>query len=493
MSQNLIDTSPAGVPSASSPAPKWLIPGAVAFALVCGAIGFGVAKSGQNGEKQAVAVSASPSPAADDLSAAAVLSAIPEPGTVTIAAQDVIKWRDRAKAKPEIGQLWVNTGDALMQLSREKVDPHDVDPAEKCYRRALSLNPKDAGATIGMAWIAGSRHQFPLSIEWAQKGVALMPRDNRAYGLIGDAHIELGDYDAAFEAYQKMLDIRPDITSYSRGAHILYLTGDTRKALFMMATAINAGSPNGEDGAWCRAQLGEMLFETGALLPAESALKTAAKLTPNNYYVLTATGKVKMARGDTKGAIESLEKAVAVSPQHAALAALYEAYIVAGRTSDAEKTFTAIETAAQHHKTHGNADSFYLARFYADAGKKLPEALAIVKSKPDTPNPVDADTAAWVYYKNGDYKSAKKYSDMALKKIAPDATRLYHAGLIEAKTGSPFEARKYLGRALNRNPHFSPIHAPLAVNELAGLAKLRPQDVANGTFRRETSVSKAAR
>ncbi len=482
MSHSIPSASTSGAaPSANSP--KWIVPGAVAFALACGAVGFGIAKSGQKGGNDAVAAppaaSASATPvAADEFSAEAVLDAIPDPGSATAAAKEVIRWRDRAKARPEIGQLWVNTGDALMQLAREKVDPHDVVPAEKCYKRALSLNEKDPGATIGMAWIAGSRHQFPLSIEWAEKGIALMPRDNRSHGLIGDAYVELGEYDKAFDAYQKMLDIRPDITSYSRGAHLLYLTGDTRKAFFLMASAINAGTADGEDSAWCRAQLGEMLFETGALLPAETALKTAMKLKPNNYFVLTAMGKVQSARGNTKEAIALLEKAVAVSPQHAALAALYENYVAAGRTADAEKTFTAIETAAQHHKTHGNADSFYLARFYADAGKKLPEALAIVQSKTETPNPVDADTAAWVYYKNGKYAEAKKYIDIALKKIAPDAARLYHAGMIYEKADSPFEARKYLGRAINKNPQFSPVHAPLAIATRRELGTLSPQNVA---------------
>ncbi|MBC7807027.1 MAG: tetratricopeptide repeat protein [Akkermansiaceae bacterium] len=482
MSESIPSAPTPGAPS-SKTTPYWVVPAAVAFALACGAVGFGIAKSGQTGAMQAATASsgtpvvATPSPVAD-FSAESVLAAIADPGSSSAAAKEVVRWRDRAKARPEIAQLWVNTGDALMQLAREKVDPHDVDPAEKCYQRALSLDPKDPGATIGMAWIAGSRHRFPLSIEWAEKGIALMPRDNRSYGLVGDAYVELGDYDRAFDAYQKMIDVRPDITSYSRGAHILYLAGDTKRAFSLMAMAINAGSADGEDSAWCRAQLGEMLFDSGALLPAESALKTAMKLKSDNYYVLTAMGKVQSAQGNTKQAIALLEKAVAISPQHAALAALYENYVAAGRGTDAEKTFVAIETAADHHKTHGNADSFYLARFYADAGKKLPEALAIVRSKPETPNPVDADTAAWVYYKNGNFVEAKKHIDIALKKIAPDAARLYHAGMIYEKAGSPFEARKYLGRAVNKNSRFSPVHAPIAVATLQKLGKLSPQDVA---------------
>ncbi|MBC8135668.1 MAG: hypothetical protein H8F28_07275, partial [Fibrella sp.] len=85
--------------------------------------------------------------------------------------------------------------------------------------------------------------------------------------------------------------------------------------------------------------------------------------------------------------------------------------------------------------------------------------------------------AAWVYYKNGKYAEAKKYIDIALKKITPDAARLYHAGMIYAKTDSPFEARNYLARAINRNPHFSPVHAPIAAAKVQELGKIASQDV----------------
>ena len=43
---------------------------------------------------------------------------------------------------------------------------------------------------------------------------------------LGYAAVEMGDYEAAFTHYQRMLDIRPDLASYARGAHLLFLTGD---------------------------------------------------------------------------------------------------------------------------------------------------------------------------------------------------------------------------------------------------------------------------
>ena len=97
-------------------------------------------------------------------------------------------------------------------------------------RRALDLKPNNVPALNGMAWVNGGRHEFEKSIEWANKAIAIDPKDNDAYGLIGDADVEMGNYDAAYTHYQQMLDIRPDTSSYSRGAHLLWLMGDERKA-----------------------------------------------------------------------------------------------------------------------------------------------------------------------------------------------------------------------------------------------------------------------
>ena len=56
-----------------------------------------------------------------------------------------------------------------------------------------------------------ARHEFEKSIESARKALALAPTNAAAYGLLGDAALELGDYDLAAEHYQRMLDLRPDI------------------------------------------------------------------------------------------------------------------------------------------------------------------------------------------------------------------------------------------------------------------------------------------
>src|SRR5215469_2965721 len=118
-----------------------------------------------------------------------------------------------------------------------------------------------------------------------------------------------------------MLDLHPDLSSYSRGAHLLYLRGDVRKAAWLMGKAIAAGAPYAENTAWCCAQLALIHFSNGNILGAEQVLREALAKTPNNYHLLAASGKVKAGLKDFAAAIACYQKASAMAPRYEAVAA----------------------------------------------------------------------------------------------------------------------------------------------------------------------------
>jgi tetratricopeptide (TPR) repeat protein len=161
---------------------------------------------------------------------------------------------------------------------------------------------------VGFAWVLNGRHEFEQSIEWANKAVKAEPDRADAYLLLGDAATEMGDYDSAFEYYQKMLDLKPDIASYSRSEHLLFITGGFKKATFLMSKAIGAGAAYPENKAWCIAQMALLDFSQGGYLPPEQLLSQGLKDTPNNYHLLAA--------------IEFYKRAEAIVPQHDVVVAL---------------------------------------------------------------------------------------------------------------------------------------------------------------------------
>ncbi|HLK61039.1 MAG TPA: tetratricopeptide repeat protein [Chthonomonadaceae bacterium] len=391
------------------------------------------------------------------------LSAIPKPTGISVTDQLIAKWMEKARTDANSAPAWVNLGDALMQKVRETSDFAYYSHAEAAYHQALVCNPNNTDAMAGLAWVYGGRHSFDKSVEWANRALALDGANNIAYGIIGDAEVELGDYDAAFDHYQKMLNLRPDLASYSRGAYLLYVTGDLRKGRWLMGKAIEAGGPFAENTAWCRSRLALMLFSDGNMLAAQQVLNTGLKAAPNNMHLLAMMGRVKTAMHDYPAAIEFYRKANAVAPDHNTLAALADLYRLTGNNAEAEKQEEALEELHTRNQVNGIHDHMQIAQFYSDHARNPVEAVRLAEEHKNSKNVFEADILAWCYYQNGQYNEAKEAITRALSRRTPEAKFLYHAGMIYAKLGEVGTARTYLYQALSLNPQFSPLDAPRAV------------------------------
>ncbi len=372
---------------------------------------------------------------------------------------------------------WTALGDALMQKARETADASYYGRAEEAFARARALDAAHGDALVGLAWVQSARHEFEKSIEWAQKALALDATNAAAYALLGDAALEMGDYDLAAEHYQKMLDLRPDISAYSRTAHFLFVIGDVRRAAWLMDRAITAGGPYPENVAWCRAQLALMHLATGNLVAAEQIVDSATARTPNNYHVLFAQGRVRAARGSYAGAIESYRRASAIAPQYEVVVALGRLYTVTDDPKRAEQQWALVETIDRLNRANGVTGDVQIARFLADRDRHLPEAVTIAEREfKRRPNVFVADALAWAYYKNGRYADARRLAAKALAHHTPDASFLFHAGMIHAKLGDRATAQRQLAQALSLNPAFDPIDAPLAAATLAELGAQAPDE-----------------
>ena len=373
-------------------------------------------------------------------------------------------------------ETWVLFGNALMQKSRDSVS-HDFSEAYLAYRSALTLKPDHADAMTGMAWVKNSEHDFAAGKMWADKALATDPKQTDAHALIGDGCLELGDYEEAAREYQMAMDQRPDLSTLSRSAHLLWMTGDATRACALMQQAIDAGGPYPENTAWCRAELALMFFQRGAILPAEQMAARAMEAAPHNPRVLAAMARILAAKKDYAKAIELYEKSAAITPTHDALAPLVDLYRMTGQTEKAEKQFEAVVT--YHTAPHLHADGKWsphpdlganaqLARFYADQGRNLEDARKQARAAYEKSKSVGViDTLAWCLCLNGQAAEAKPLIRQALKRKTQDAAILYHAAMIHQALKEEGTARKLFARALSLNPSFDPTQAAKAREMLA--------------------------
>ncbi|MCS6806982.1 MAG: tetratricopeptide repeat protein [Acidobacteriota bacterium] len=381
-------------------------------------------------------------------------------------------WADeqisQAEAKlrtlPGEANFYVELATGFMNKARESGDGSYYARAEAACQKAFQLDPDNYGALRLVAWIYGGQHRFVQAREAARRALARDPRDPWNYGTLGDALVELGEYPAAAEAFQKMIDLRPDTASYSRAAYIRELYGDPEGAIEAMNMALNAaGSRDSEQQVWCRSQLGNLFFNIGRIHEAGAHYETALKIFPEYHYALTGLARVRVAEQRYGEAVELYRTSLARVPTHEAAVGLGDLLTHLGRNGEASEAFRLLDVIEQINRANNIEPEPYMALFYADHDRNLDEALRIAEhAAQQSKNVRVMDTLAWVLYKKGRYREALAASRQALRLGMKEALFYYHAGMIHAKLGHAKQAREALRQALQINPSFHPRHAAQA-------------------------------
>ncbi|MEA2594584.1 MAG: hypothetical protein QOF01_1053 [Thermomicrobiales bacterium] len=382
----------------------------------------------------------------------------------------IVSLQDTLRARPNNGEAASLLGLAYLQKVRETGDPSYYPKAEKLFTHALDRNKQDLNALVGLGTLALARHDFAGALDWGQRAATLNPYHAAAYGVIGDAQIELGRYDDSVATFQKMIDLRPDLTSYSRISYARELYGDVDGAIDAMQRAAMAGAGRRENVAWTQTQLGNLSFNKGDLDAAE--IQYLASLTTLDGYVygLAGLARVAAARGDLPGAIDLFTQAIQTMPLPEFVIALGDVYFASGQPDEAAKQYALVEAMQQLYRQNGVDTDVEMALFDADHDRNLDDALKQARAGYDKrPSIRTADVLAWTLFKTGNARDAQPYSQEALRLGTKDALLHFHAGMIESVLGNRDAAIAHLQQALDINPHFSIHSVPQAQAELTRL------------------------
>lgn len=341
--------------------------------------------------------------------------------------------------------------------------------AEMAVNRALEISPQDVPARKLQASLLLTFHKFSEALEKGNLLKQEFPNDAFVYGILTDANVELGNYEAATEAAQKMVDLKPNSVSYARAAHIRALFGDHTGAVEMYTLAARTTDPKDTEGqAWCLVQLGDEHFKYGKFVEAEKVYDEALSILPDFYMALSAKGKIRAAQNDLDGAEKALTVVLGRVPNVESAVLLGDIYSKTGDNDKAKVQYELVELMEQ--KIGLNNDQKRLALMWADQNIRLNEALEITEREHAERSDIFTEDAyAWCLYKNERLNEAKASITKAMRIKSNDARILYHAGMIEKDLGNRGEAIRLITAALKLNPAFDLIQSENAKQTLQKL------------------------
>lgn len=336
-----------------------------------------------------------------------------------------------AKTKPDDQHFQVLLAGAYVQKTRETTDYSYLDRATAILNDVVSEDRANYEAQRLLIETQLERHLFAKAVESSLWLIRVNPADPWTWGTLGDAYIEIGDYDKAADAYQKMVSLRPDLASYNRAAHYRFLVGDVTGAIEIMKKAIEAGSGSAENVAWCMVDLGNIFYKTGQLPQAKQAFTASLQAFKNYYPGYAGLAKVQADSGEPALAIDNYKRAQTIAPLPDYAAALYDLYKKTGQEAEAAKQVGLLEMLDKVSRATGEKANRNLVFAFADHDLKLDRALELARGELEFRNDIYSyDALAWALYKNHQYAEAQQYMEKALKLKTPEPTFRIHAEAI---------------------------------------------------------------
>ena len=340
-------------------------------------------------------------------------------------------------------QAWLEQlGWAFVAKARESFDPGFYKLAEQCARCIEKRNPQSQEAMLLRGHVLQNLHRFKESETLSRRLVAQRGL-SFDYGLLGDALMEQGKLSDAVEAYQRMMNLKPDLHAYARAAHMRWLKGDLAGAIEAMQLAVDAASPlNAESAAWVNTRLATYLFQAGKFQEADQRCAIALSFQSNYPPALLLKGKMLLARNRFSEAVNVLQNAEKLNPLPEYQWTLADALRAAARENEA----SGIEAQLREHGVTN--DPRTLALFLATRRESPETSLRLAKAELNSRSDVFThDALAWSLAAAGKLSEAQSEIQRALAEGTEDGRLFFHAAMIASQAGHTADADRWLRRA----------------------------------------------
>ena len=372
-----------------------------------------------------------------------VVALAPHEGTGKLDAE-IRRFQEQVRAGRNPDLALERLGWLFVQKARASFDAGFYKLAEQCALALQSRRPDSPEALLLRGHVLHNLHRFKEAEPLARELVARrgLPFD---FGLLGDVLMEQGNLAEAIAACQKMVDLRPDLHSYARGAHLRWLKGNLTGAEKLMRMAASAASPQDpESAAWVNTRLAGYEFQSGAIAEAQRTCAIALEFQNDYAPALLLRGRLLLAKGSNAEAAEVTRRAAELNPLPEYQWTLAEALRASGRADQA----VAVET--QLHQSGAVADPRTYSLYLATRGESVETALKLAEAELEVRGDVFThDALAWALAASSKLAEAGLEIDRALSEGTSDGRLLFHAAVIAHKTGKQEDAQRWAEQAID--------------------------------------------
>jgi tetratricopeptide (TPR) repeat protein len=277
-----------------------------------------------------------------------------------------------------------------------------------------------------------SQHKFAEALETGNTALKLNDLNAGIYGVLVDANVELGNYADAIALCDKMVEIRPDLRSYSRQSYIREIHGDVMGSKRAMLNAINAGAPYSEYKCWSLCTLGGIYESEGELDSANICYQYATQERENYPFGIAGMARVMRKKGETQEAITLYKKALEVLPEIGFNIELAGIYKEQNADEKVAKMAAAIAEMFEEDIASGHNMALEYAAFESNFNQDYKKALKYAEKEAEVrPKNIDVNKAlASIHYKLGNTKDALRFIQIACATGKKDADLACIEGLI---------------------------------------------------------------
>ena len=330
-------------------------------------------------------------------------------------------------------------GWAFVRRARFSFDPGYYKLAEQSALCIDTIKTESPESLLLRAHVAQSLHHFAEAESLASRLITLreQPFD---YGVLGDALIDQGKISEGAAAYQKMVDLRPDLQSYVRAAHVRWLTGDLKGAIQLMQLAVSSSSPNDPNtAAWAFNRLALYQLQLGSMREALRSSESAISLQADYAPALLTRARILWTLDRNEDALAQLKQAADLSPLPEYQWALADALRATHSISAND-----IESLAKQSTEDPRTLSLYLST----RGEEVAKAVELAKQELTNRQDVFThDALAWALAASGRTDEALVEIQRALAQGTKDPRLFLHAAVIAAQSGQNSRASKWIQQA----------------------------------------------